>query len=429
MKRVCAPRRRFKRTVLPVSVGLVAMALLWSTWAVPALVKYPTDLDVTPRYEGVFTLFVDQETGTPLATPIEAPLRIERHIRALDDESGASHVAVEETIVQTVGDTVAATQTNVYVMDRRTLRNVADDRAFAFDPSNTVDRSGAYRLNLPFDTSTASRYDIYKNEIGTTYEMRADTTAPTSDVAGLHLDNFSGSAHEAPIDASYMAELARVVPLPASMTPEQLKPQLLANGFDVDAVLAAVGPRISPDDLATLAQIATQPIPLQYVLSFEGRAGVERTTGAEVDVSATESVGAKPVLTDVATLQDVLSHYPDVDEAVAAGEALATLNSGPAFTLFEYHYEQTPASVADIADEVTSMRNRIRLAEQYVPAGLLGAAGLTLIIGALLDRRRHGPTIDLRNAATTATPKSPLLTVPAGAGGERRNQHEEANHA
>ena len=166
MKRVhVQPKRRFPRAVLPISAGLVAIALLWWTLAVPALVKYPTDLDVTPRYEGVFTLFVDPETATPLATPVEMPLDIERHIRSLGDESGASRVVVEETITQRAGDFVDATQTNVYVMDRRTLQNVADDRAYAFEPSNVVDRSGAYRLNLPFDTSSASTYDIYKNEI------------------------------------------------------------------------------------------------------------------------------------------------------------------------------------------------------------------------------------------------------------------------
>ena len=397
MKRIRAPRRRFKRTVLPVFVGLVAIALVWTTWAVPALVKYPTDLDVAPRYEGVFTLFVDPDTTAPLATPVEVPLTIERHIRALDEESGASRVVVEETIVQRAGDIVDATQTNHYVMDRRTLQNVADQRAYAFDPANVVDRSGSYRLNLPFDTSTTSTYDVYKNEIGTTYAMRADTTAPTSDVAGRDLPNGAGAAHEAPLGAAYLAELDQIVPLPSSMTLEQLQPQLLAAGLDVEAVLAAITPVITPDDLATLARLAARPIPLQYVLSFEGTAGVETTTGAEVDVSATESVGVRPVLTDVAALHTILSHYPEVPEAVAAGDALAQLSSAPAVALFEYHYQQTPGSIADIADEVTSMRNQIRLAELYVPIGLLGAAALSLVVGALVYRRRRGRAIDLRD--------------------------------
>jgi hypothetical protein len=401
------PNGRVPKILLAISGGLVVAALLWSTWAVPALVRYPIDLDVTPRYEGVFTLFFDPETAAPLATPVELPLDIERHIRSVGDESGSSRVLVEETITQRAGDIVDATQTNVYVMDRRTLQNVADDRAYAFDPSNVVDRSGAYRLNLPFDTSSDSTYDIYKNEIGTTYEMRADTTTPTTDAAGLHLHNFAGSATEVPLDETYLAELRAVVPLPTSMTFEQLKPQLLAAGLDVDTVLAAIGPVMTPDDLATLAQIAAQPIPLRYVLSFEGTAGVETTTGAEVVVGANERVGARPVLAEVATLQGVLSHYPSVPEAVAAVEALTLLSSAPAVKLFEYRYEQTPASVADIADEVKSMRNEIRLVELYVPFGLFGAAVLSLVVGALVHTRRRWPTINLRAPSPTAEKPGP----------------------
>jgi hypothetical protein len=367
-------------------------------------VKYPTDLDVTPRYQGVFTLFVDPTTAAPLTTPRQVRLDIERHIRSLGDQSGASRVVVEETITQRAGDIFNATQTNVYVMDRRTLQNVADDRAYAFDPSNVVDRSGAYRLNLPFDTSSDSTYEIYKNEIGTTYEARADTTTPASDEAGLHLHDFSASATEVPLDDAYLAELNKIVALPDSLTLDQLKPQLNAAGLDVDAVLAALAPVITSADLATLAQIATQPIPLQYVLSFEGRVGVETTTGAEVDVRNTEWVGAKPVLADAAALQAVLAHYPDIPEAVAAGEALTALSTAPATKLFEYRYQQTPASVADIADEVKSLRNEVRIVELYVPVTLLAAALLSLAVGAFVYWRRGGPTIGLQTAPQAVNP-------------------------
>ena len=199
------------------------------------------------------------------------------------------------------------------------------------------------------------------------------------------------------------------------MTLDQLKPQLKALGLDVDAALAAVAPVITPEDLATLAQIAAKPIPLQYVLSFEGTAAVETTTGAEVDVGAIEWVGAKPVLADVAALQAIIAHYPDVPEAVAAGDALAALSSAPATKLFEYQYQQTPASVADIAAEVKAMRNQIRLAEMYVPFGLLGAAGLSVAVGAFVFwRRRGGERIDVRTAVPAYEPVPEREPVSSG---------------
>jgi hypothetical protein len=145
---------------LALSVLFATVAALWWALLVPALVKYPTDLNVTPHYEGRFTLYVDPATTASLATPLEVPLDIERHIRSLGDESGSSLVVVKETIAQKAGDLLDATQTNVYVMDRRTLQNVADDRAYAFEPANVVDRSEAYRLNLPFHTTSESTYPI-----------------------------------------------------------------------------------------------------------------------------------------------------------------------------------------------------------------------------------------------------------------------------
>lgn len=381
---------------MAVVVGFVAAALVWSGFAVPALVKYPTDVDVTSRYRGVFTLFVDPATAAPLAPPQQVPLDVERHIRSLGDESGASRVVVEETITQRAGDVLEATQENVYVMDRRTLENIADDRAYAFEPANIVDRSGAYRLNLPFDTSTDSTYEIYKNEIDTTYEAHAATTTPTSDVAGLRLHNFTTSATEIPLDDVYLAELQKIVALPESLTLDQLEPQLQAAGLDVDGLVAATAPVITADDLATLAQIAAEPIALQYVMSFGGTVGVETTTGAEVDVDATEWVGAKPVLADVAALQAVIAHYPDVPEAVAAGDALAALRSAPATKLFEYQYRPTPASLADVAHEVRTLRNQIRLVELYVPIGLWAGAFLSLAVVAFVSWRRRRPPIDGR---------------------------------
>jgi hypothetical protein len=398
-------------TVTAIAGTFAVGALLWTLFAVPALVKYPTDLDVAPRYTGEFTLYVDPNTATPLASPVELPLEIERRIRTLADESGASRVVVEETITQKAGDLIDATQTNVYVMDRRSLENVADDRAYAFDSSNVVDRSGAYRLNLPFDVSPDSTYPIYKNEIGTIYEMRADTANPSTDTEGLRLRNFVGTATEVPLDDAYLAGLRALVPLPESLTFEQLEPQLSAAGLDVDALLAAIGPLMAPEDLSALAKVAAKPIPLHYVMSFEGHARVETNTGAEVVVGATESVAARPVLNDLSALQGILSEYANVPGVAAAVDALAKLGAAPPVKLFEYHYEQTPDSVAAVADEVKSLRNEMRLAEQYVPMALLAAAVVTLAVGALLSTRHRGPEIDLRGSGPS-TPVSERRSAP-----------------
>ena len=77
----------YPRTALWVSAVLAVAALVWMLVAVPALVKYPTDLDVSPRYAGTFTVLVDPATAAPLDQPMEVPLTVDRRIRSIGDES------------------------------------------------------------------------------------------------------------------------------------------------------------------------------------------------------------------------------------------------------------------------------------------------------------------------------------------------------
>ena len=394
---------RYPRTALWVGAGLALAAVAWMVIGVPTFVKYPTDVDASPRYEGDFRAFVDFSM-VPLDQPMEMPLTIDRHIEAIGNESGSSQVLVRETIAQKAGDLVDTTQTNEYVMDRSTLQNVADDRAFAFDEGNVVDRAGAYRLNLPFDTSRDETYEIYKNEIDATYMMAADTETPTSDIEGLELSNFTASVDEAPLSDAYLAELNDVVTLPESLTLDELKPQLLAAGIDVDAVVTALTPVLTPEDAATLSEFASQPIPIDYVLSFDGTAAVEPVTGVEVSVANVETVGARPMLTSLPALQEVLSHYPDVPEAVAANAAADDLATAPATQLFQFDYAQTPASVADIADEARTMRRQVLAARVWLPLALVAGAVLSLAVGALVFVRR--------GHATHAKPARPAGSPP-----------------
>jgi hypothetical protein len=394
---------RYPRTALWVGAGLALAAVAWMVIGVPTFVKYPTDVDASPRYEGDFRAFVDFSM-VPLDQPMEMPLTIDRHIEAIGNESGSSQVLVRETIAQKAGDLVDTTQTNEYVMDRSTLQNVADDRAFAFDEGNVVDRAGAYRLNLPFDTSRDETYEIYKNEIDATYMMAADTETPTSDIEGLELSNFTASVDEAPLSDAYLAELNDVVTLPESLTLDELKPQLLAAGIDVDAVVTALTPVLTPEDAATLSEFASQPIPIDYVLTFDGTAAVEPVTGVEVSVANVETVGARPMLTSLPALQEVLSHYPDVPEAVAASAAADDLATAPATQLFQFDYAQTPASVADIADEARSMRRQVLAARVWLPLALVAGAVLSLAVGALVFVRR--------GHATHAKPARPAGSPP-----------------
>src|SRR5262245_49824700 len=178
--------RRIVGIVLTV-IGVVGIvgSFVWKDVAEPKLVKFPTDLDVTPAYEGTVTIFLDPKTYAPLDPPLVVPLKVSRHLEALGDESSSSRVVVSEKINLTAEGQFTGELDAQYVMDRTKINNVADDRAWAFTPDNVVDRSPAFRLAFPFDTKAEPAL-IYKNEIAGTY---MDQAAGEGDGHGDHVIN------------------------------------------------------------------------------------------------------------------------------------------------------------------------------------------------------------------------------------------------
>ena len=375
---------RAGKWLIGVGVGLLVLALLWLVFAVPALVRYPLDIDATPVYEGKFTIFVDPDTFAPLDTPRVLPLKVTRHIDALGSKSSFSTVVVSEKIEFDAGSgEFSSSQDNQYVMDRRSIKNVQDDHAYAFAPDNVVDRSPAYRLNFPLDTNADDDYLIYKNEIGATYTASPDPVNPELDVDGLHLIAFAASAGPAPITPAYLELLSQTVPLPATLTITQLTPLLLSVGIDVPGTLAALSPVISPEDLTTLTTLAAQPISLQYLDTFSGGDAVEPDTGAIVVVrDVVETVSATAAPDALPPILDVLSRYPQVPEAQEALTGLNSLATNP-IPLFRNEFTQTDASIADIAGQVKDQKDKVTLAKKTVPA-ILVALGVVAGVGGLV---------------------------------------------
>src|SRR4249920_3257362 len=88
-------RRWWTLAVAILGVLLIVGAFVWTSVAVPRLVKYPTDVDETPVYKGTVTLYVDPATTAPLDPPKEFPLEVDRNIKVV--QSSSSLVVVKET--------------------------------------------------------------------------------------------------------------------------------------------------------------------------------------------------------------------------------------------------------------------------------------------------------------------------------------------
>jgi hypothetical protein len=391
----------------PIVVGIIGVvlllgALLWRTVAEPALVKYPTDLEGDAHAEGTIRFFLDPQTRAPLDEPAEADLVIDRHLEVDSDESDGDVAVVDEIDQQEIAGESSELRQR-YVIDRSTLENVNDDRAYAYTEDNVTDRSPAYSINLPFDTGDGP-YAVWKNESGESYDF---TATDTYEVDGVELTTYEGSADELPVTDAYIAALAPQG-VPTELTLDELRPILAAAGLDLDALLNVLLPQLEQADVAALLEIAGRNVPLVYTLSVETQFGVEPRTGAIVDLaSISQTVSARPDPEAITPIADILGRYSQVPEAASALETLNGFAEGPPIPVFEISYSQTDDSVSETVAKADDLAGQITLAKQTIPLGLL-VAGVVLVlvgvVGFILGRRRPAQT---EPPETPATPEPP----------------------
>ena len=208
-----------RRVLVAAGLVLVVAALLWRPVAVPLLVRFPTDLDQATRYEGTFTLYVDQETGASLAEPVRLPLEIERRIRTVPGESSADTVVLQELVTFRVSG-IDQHETHQYVMDRRSMQNQDDPRSWSYSPGNVVDRAGTYRVNLALGTDGEHSYRVWENEPGAGFSMAGEPGGRPTSRHGLTLLAMEEVFGDVPVTAAYRQELRRQgFPLALTLTP------------------------------------------------------------------------------------------------------------------------------------------------------------------------------------------------------------------
>jgi hypothetical protein len=365
------------------AVGAVGIAgsFAWREVAEPRLVKYPTDLDETPEYAGKVSIYLDPVSYAPLDPPTEAPLTVSRHLDALGDESSSDLVVISEQISLVAEGQFEGQIDSQYVMDRESIENVDDPRAWAFTPDNPVDRAPAFRLAFPFDTE-AEPARVYKNEVATTYTANP---AGEGEIDGLDVLEFNADQTEPlPISPAYFQVLNGLTPLPTELTLDQLKPILLSVGLDVDVLLPALLPNLNPEDTETLVGLAGQPISLQYAYTFSGADSVEPSTGSIVEVrDVVETLWASPDPAVLDTLRTVLGRYPNVEAAVQGAAVVERLAAEP-IRVFTNEYSQTEESVADIVGTVKDAKRLKQLAESTIPQALLFGGIALAVLGLLL---------------------------------------------
>ena len=398
--------RRGRWSIAAVCVGafLLTGAVAFRSFATPALVRFPLDVDETAQYTGTALTYVNSATLLPLAQPKREPVRISRHVKVV---SGTfSKAVIDETVTITTGGTTNV-ETYQYVIDRRSMQMVSDPRQYAFgDPKAIMHAAGAYRVNFAMGTNAKGSYLAYIPEADVVSRMRLVEGSHHHSDAPVAIIDFS-SKRDAPVAPYYLAHL-KAMGLPMEVSAAQLAPVLLADGIDVNQALADVGPRLQPAESALVTATLAKSVPLRYFFLSDGLVSIEPKTGALIDVhTQQQGVAVQPDLSGASVLQPLLDRYASIPSVKALSDGLAALAKRPPQVAQSYTYTQTVASslaVTKVAQDQARMAN---LVEVRVP-WTMAAVGLVLFALGLVGWRRARRK---RTRAAAPDGPSPAITV------------------
>jgi len=289
----------------------------------------------------------------------------------------------------------------VYAVNRRTMQNVADPRAWTFTPDNVVDRTGTYYVTLPMDLgSSGQQFKIWKPEAGTSYAI-ASTTPATGRAGGANVVSLKGNIPVPLPVASYELSALQAQGLPMELSPAQASAKLAASGVDAQALAPVLAETLSADEMAIVSTALASPVPLHYFVYGSGLLNVEPTTGGMVELrDIVDGIAVAPDTTSMSASMAVLAKHTDVPAIASLVSTLQTTIAAPPQPVYAMEYSQTPASVTAAGSYASSEAKKVTLATTTIPRGLfaLGALSLLTAGGLILRSRRHAAAMPKDNA-------------------------------
>lgn len=370
------------KVLIVLGIIFILGAILWWAIAVSTMVKLPSDVDVENRYKGEVTWYVNPTDYRPLpeGQEMKVSMEVTQRITALAEEFDSSIGLIKETVTLGMQGFQPKASEFVYALDRKTMENVKDDRAYDWDPRNTVDREGSYYPFFPFDTSKDETYSFWKSEIGEGVEAEC---VNEQEKEGVTVYDFKISCEDKPVVGAFVEGMG----LPGETTIEEMKDSLKAMGLDVDAFAALAARVMSAEDLQALNAALGAKIPIEYLWSMEQEISVDPKTGIPVDVyKSAETLSMRVDLSGLSQLQAVLGKYAGDPQMGPAIAQLAGLQSkmGEASKVFSYDYALIQDSIAANAEDAKDGTGRINLIKVYIPWAMLIVGALLLIIGLLV---------------------------------------------
>ena len=382
-------RRRWGIAALGLGVVLLAGSVAFRAAAAPALVRFPLNIDETAHYTGTALTYVDQKSLLTLPVPKREPVSISRHVKV---ESGSFRKAVVDETVTIKTPSLTTVERYQYVIDRRTMKMVADPRQYAFgDPKATMHAAGSYRVNFAMGTKATGSYLAYIPEADVQSHLALVEGAHTHPDVNIPVIDFS-SKEEKPV-APYYLEHLKAIGLPMQITGAQLEPQLAAAGIDVNQALADVTPHLTTAGKQLIAQVLAKPVKLHYFFIDDGAVSIEPKTGALIDVHThTQGIAVQPDLSGVGELDPLLHEYASIPSVQALSVGLAKLAARPPQLAQSYTYTETVPSSQRAASIARKNIRMMTLVQVRIPWALAVLGAILLAVGLVLRRRRRGGT-------------------------------------
>lgn len=366
---------------------VIGASRVWTSKAAD-MVTFPL-FDQTTAMHGDLTYHLDPTSLAPLQAPDVVSFDDSRRIQTPGLLGNRALLVSTDTV--TLGGNKKASYSAQYLVDIRTLANLASRQAWSYSGSDVADRSAAYSVNLPFDTG-AGPYQVWLNEVDRAYAFTQ--VGQPFDVDGLTVVRLRGHLDRTAVDPAYIAQMSRAG-VPAGVTLHQLQPALAAMGLPVDASFPAIPAALTGENVAAL----TDPIPLDYSAAADTSLLVEPRTGTIVAVEQMdESFSARLDPARLGALTSVLAAQRSTPGVSTTLDAVSKLGAAPEAALFDLHYAQTRDSVTALSGWAKAQRDWVNRMTRVIPATLLAAgialAGLGAVAAVVAWRRRHTVYVD-----------------------------------
>ncbi len=367
---------------------LITLTFLWRFLIVERLMLFPQGFQFSSESQSEIVWYIDPATSSPLPPGAEnrSLIQVTKELRSIDDQYDSMIALVEERTIYRGFPTGEAMSISVYALDRHSMRNVTDERAYDWDPSNPVDRSGSYYPAFPRDPSKNRGYPLWKSEIGEPVEM---VYLNDQEEEGTRLACFRWKINpdeKKKVDPNML----RGFGIAKEVSWAQLKTSLLSMGIDLDAIIGEALGLLDQEERTQLVQLLEKPLPVNFYWSGISETLVESKLGIPIKFqNNTETLSMELDPTPLLDLVGILMRHssnPLIGKGIAGMMELGSTFKGQ-IKIFDLHINTSEESAREAMDWAKKLLPKVDLARIYIP-WILILTGIALSFAGIIFARK-----------------------------------------